>query len=135
MTREETPWLCRSLTMPAYAERALRERTRRLYGDAAVADLEKGAPHNRTKASIDKLMSDAEKQYIAEYSKKQDPEESGLTYRGPPSKSPSVISVQRLSDSQPMSQSNRTWSLKRVFSFSRNDIAPRPDPPRTPEPQ
>ena len=68
-------------------------------------------------------MSDAEKQYIAEYNKKTGLEDTKVGIGGSNKGPPNVISIQRLSEGVPVA-SNRSWSLKRVLSFSR-----RPDQP------
>lgn len=101
-----------------------------------MRDLEKGASHHQTKENIAKLMSDAEKQYIAEYNKKLVPDDSMKPAYGVPTSSPNVVSIQRLTEGVPVSSTGRSWSLKRVLSFpkkseqySRADLRPKDLPP------
>ena len=97
-----------------------------------LTDLEKGTPHHQTKDNISKLMSDAEKQYIAEYNKKMIPD-SKLPLNTVQTASPNVVSIQRLTEGVPVSTGGRSWSLKRVLSFpkkmdqpySRADLRPK----------
>ena len=69
--------------------------------DIRTSDLENGDTHLRTKQSIAKLMSDAERQYVAEYTQKA-PMETGVQHNlyvsSTPTGASDHIKVQQLND-------------------------------------